>query len=324
MNEKNDNKTNQEYDYLNQFLNNQNTTNDEIKNLREDVKKQSELYQDNSYKPLQYMNVPIESLPLSSFYKPGTKIKIRSAEVGEIQAYSLVDDENYIDVTEKLNQILKSCVKFYHPDGREGSYKDLRDGDRLFIIFMIRELTFQKGNSFAKDVKCDSCGHDFKIYYRATTNQQHEKSFVFYDMPEKLNKFYNSENNHYQITINDKKWKIAPPTIGIQEIFFSYIKEEHKAKRTPNLSFMKIYSHLLWDKSYISEDGFKAKLDEFKNFDMNTFQTLNKFVLNMTFGIKELKSNCTKCGQEVHTDISFPEGASSIFLVSDSFDEFDQ
>jgi hypothetical protein len=42
----------------------------------------------------------------------------------------------------------------------------------------------------------------------------------------------------------------------------------------------------------------------------------------MIFGIKELKSFCPSCGEEVHTDMSFPSGASNIFVIPDALDEY--
>ena len=52
-----------------------------------------------------------------------------------------------------------------------------------------------------------------------------------------------------------------------------------------------------------------------------SFQFLNAAVSKMTFGIKELKKTCT-CGEEVHTDMQFPNGASSIFVIHDAFEAY--
>jgi hypothetical protein len=41
----------------------------------------------------------------------------------------------------------------------------------------------------------------------------------------------------------------------------------------------------------------------------------------MTFGIKELKKKCS-CGEEVHTDMQFPNGASGIFVIHDAFEAY--
>ena len=93
-------------------------------------------------------------------------------------------------------------------------------------------------------------------------------------------------------------------------------------KKNPNVSFMKITSCLLHDRSKITDDGIKQKEKEFKNLDMKTFQILNYVVDQMLFGIKEMVSECPTCGVEVHTDMSFPNGASTIFVISDAIDEY--
>ena len=56
--------------------------------------------------------------------------------------------------------------------------------------------------------------------------------------------------------------------------------------------------------------------------DMDTFQTLNYIVDHMKFGIKGLVDKCSKCGSEVHTDMTFPGGASNIFIISSPLGRF--
>ena len=76
------------------------------------------------------------------------------------------------------------------------------------------------------------------------------------------------------------------------------------------------------DRNKIIEDGIKAKEQEFKRIDMKTFQILNQAVGQMLFGIKEMKNDCPSCGLEVRTGMSFPSGASNIFVIPDAFDEY--
>jgi hypothetical protein len=270
----------------------------------------------------EYLVIPLEILPCGIFYKQGTKISIRAAKVQEVQAYSVVDDNNYLDITEKMNTILSSCVKYTYANGMQGSYKDLRDGDRLFLIFMIRELTFPGGKNLSKDVVCENCGHEFKIELRATSSDKVMKSFVNYEMPEKLAKFFDPVERVFVFNINGVDYKLAPPTIGIQEIFFGDIKTKMQVDKNPNVAFLKLASFLLHDRIKITEDGIKAKEQEYKRMDMKTFQILNQAINQMMFGIKEMKNNCPSCGLEVRTDMSFPAGASTIFVIPDAFDEY--
>lgn len=285
------------------------------------VKKIDTSYLDNNTMSNEYLQVPLDVLPCGIFYKKGTKISIRSAKVQEVQAYSVVDDNNYLDITEKMNQILSSCIKYHHPNGTLGSYKDVRDGDRLFLIFMIRELTFPGGKNLSKDVTCDS-GHEFKMELRATSSDKVEKTFVNYEMPEKLSKFFDSEERVFAFNIDGVDYKLAPPTIGIQEVFFGDIKDKIQLEKSPNVSFLKLASFMLHDRSKISVDGIKVKEQEYKQMGMKTFQILNQAVGKMLFGIKEMKCSCPTCGMEVRTDMSFPSGASNIFVIPDAFDEY--
>lgn len=311
MNNKQNEQEHQEY--LNKFLSD---TSGDIKEIKKNV---SQLGANSS---LEYLDVALDMLPAGIFYKKGTKIKIRSAKVFEIQAYSVVDDTNVIDVTEKMNSMLASCVRYINPDGSIGTYKQLKDADRLYLIFMVRELTFQKGNNFIKDMVCPQCKTDNKIPFRATNNATIPKTFVNYEIDNRLKKFYDTEEKNFKLIINNVEWRIAPPTIGIQEIVYSYLKKEVTDGREPNVHFIKVLSHLLYDRDKISDEGLKAKEKEIKNWDYDTNEILNKFIDLIQFGIKELKYTCSECGGELRTPMMFPDRASTIFSNANIFDDF--
>jgi len=84
---------------------------------------------------------------------------------------------------------------------------------------------------------------------------------------------------------------------------------------------LKIIPFLLSGRSSITNDGIKAKLVEFEEMDDISFQFLNAAVGKMTFGIKELKKVC-ECGSEVHAEMTFPNGASGIFIIHDAFEAY--
>ncbi len=79
---------------------------------------------------------------------------------------------------------------------------------------------------------------------------------------------------------------------------------------------------MLGGRSSITQDGIKAKLHEFEKIDDISFQFLNAAVGKMTFGLKELKTNCTGCGLEVRSEMTFPNGASGIFVIYDAFEAY--
>jgi hypothetical protein len=239
---------------------------------------------------------------------------VRPAQVKEIQSYSMVDDQNFYDIVEKMNDILQSCVRIKYSDGKIGSYLEVKDQDRLFLIFLIRELTFQQGNSLTVATRC-GCGNELQLELK-------RDNFSFHKTDEKLDRYFsNSSRSYHFTTVNSKEFELTPPNIGLQKAFTDYIIKENNEKRTPNLSFLKIIPFMLAGRTSVTYEGIKSKLKEFEEIDDISFQFLNAAVGKMTFGIKELKKKCS-CGEEVHTDMQFPNGASGIFVIHDAFEAY--
>ena len=270
---------------------------------------------DTKASDLQFFSFPVKELPCGEFYPTNTLFMVRPAKVKEIQAYSMVDDNNFYDIVEKMNDMLQSCVRVKFPDGKFGTYLDIRDQDRLYLIFLIRELTFQQGNNLVIPAKCNVCGTDVNIDFTRL-------NFVYHEIDEKLDKYFSLSTRSYHFsTVNGKNFELTPPNIGLQKAFTDYIVKENNEKRTPNLSFLKIIPFMLAGRNTITYEGIKAKLREFEDMDDISFQFLNAAVSKMTFGIKELKKKCT-CGEEVHAEMQFPNGASSIFVIHDAFEAY--
>jgi hypothetical protein len=311
-----ENKEMSEEDYLKKHLNSvENKTNTQSFYKSDIPDKKEPIIENAKVSDLHFFNFEVSQLPCGKFYPHGTLFMIRPALVKEIQAYAMVDDNNFYDIVEKMNGMLQSCVRLKYPDGKMGTFLDIKDQDRLFIIFMIRELTFQQGNSLTITVPCQSCGTENSVELK----RQH---FVFHDEDEKLKKFYSPNTGTYNFSLkNGTSYEVTPPNIGLQKSFTDYIVKENNEKRTPNMAFLKIIPFLMPGKSSITYDGIKAKLREFETMDDISFQFLNAAINKMTFGIKELSKVC-QCGEEVRAEMQFPNGASGIFVIHDAFEAY--
>jgi hypothetical protein len=264
---------------------------------------------------LQYFSFDVNLLPCGRFYPTGTLIMVRPSQVKEIQAYSMVDDNNFYDIVEKMNGMLQSCIRVKYTDGKVGSYLEVKDQDRLYLIFLIRELTFQQGNSLSVKAICPCDNTEIQVELK-------RENFAFHEIDEKLDRFFNRSTNSYVFRLkNGREYEVTPPNIGLQKSFTDYIIKENNDKKTPNLAFLKIIPFLLAGRTSITYDGIKAKLKEFEEMDDISFQFLNSAIGKMTFGIKELKKIC-ECGEEVRTDMQFPNGASGIFVIHDAFEAY--
>ena len=286
-------------------------------------KKNTNTFSDNVTEPviesnrtsdLQYLTFDVRDFPCGKFYPVGTMFMVRAAQVREIQAYSMVDDNNFYDVVEKMNDMLQACVRIKYTDGRVGSFLEVKDQDRIYLIFLIRELTFQQGNSLSANAKC-TCGQDVAIELK-------RENFRFHKIDEKLDRFYSPGSNSFSFkTINGGQFEVTPPNIGLQKAFTDYIIKENNEKKAPNLSFLKIIPFMLNGRTSITMDGIKAKLAEFEQMDDISFQFLNAAIGKMTFGIEKLGKVCS-CGEEVTTEMQFPNGTSGIFVIHDAFEAY--
>ena len=263
---------------------------------------------------LKYITFDCNILPCGNFYPIGTLLKVRPADTKEIQYYSMVDENNPADVIEKINYMLQSCVRIKYADGRVGSFLELKDQDRIYVLFLIRELTFQQGNTLTVTSEC-LCGEKVNIELKSN-------NFKFYESDPKLEKYYSKSSGSYLFEItNGEKFEITPPNIGLQKAFVDYISRENADRRMPNMAFLKIIPFMLNGRTSITYEGIQSKLVEFENMNDISFQFLNSAVSKMTFGIKSIRTTCS-CGEEVTAEMQLPNGFGGIFIIHDAFEAF--
>lgn len=310
VNENNKNNKQSEEEYLKNYLDNKDFKgNDQANQSNDQSKVQSTTKDLGSVKELEFLTIDISEFPCYYFYPAGTSILVRAARVEEIQAFSVIDDNNFYDVFDKVNHLVQSCVMVKYPDGTKKPYTHLIDGDRWYLLFVIRELTFQKGNDLYTTVE------DTKIPIK-------RGYFTYHEMDEKIAKYYDKVSGRFIFTTKDgKKIEMAPPTLGLQKSFTDYMVKEVQAKRSLNESFLKVIPFTLPGRTSITDEGIKKKLLEFKGLSLQEFQFLNQAVEKMSFGISGVKT-LDESGLEVHSEEIFPEGVSKLFVSSDAFDEF--
>lgn len=285
-------------------------------NAQPEQKQQQKIIGSDRVTDLQYFSFDASELPHGKFYQKGVTILIRAAQTDEIQAYSMVSDDNFYDMVEKMDDMLTNCVRVKYPDGTVASYLDIKEGDRYYLIFVIRDLTFQKGPKLtSKQVTC-KCKEKTTIDY--TRN-----NFVFHELDPDLMEFY---DEHKRLFIIPSDWgnkEIGIPSIGLQKSFTDWLLKKHKEDKDykVNLSFLKIQPYLISTMTSITPEGIDKKLAEYEALEPELFAYLDSVVSMIKVGISGLKKKCT-CGVEVHTDEFFPERPSSIFTIQNPLKKF--
>jgi hypothetical protein len=251
------------------------------------------------------------------FYRDDFEIHIRAARVGEIRDFSTVNEENLKDVDDKLNSILVSCTKImYGP--QKGSYRDILEEDRIYIILAIRELTFKNGEAKImmpvgkKKCTTASCKSQDSMELR-TNNLQ------FNHVDDLVERYYDSVNKCYTIqTKNHGEFSLAPPTIGVMRAITDYVRKREEENKTWDKSSIAILPYMQREWRGFNEREIFAAMTAFQGWDTGKYSIIYRLVEKMKVGIKaEFIYPCQSCGAEVTVPLSFPGGIRSLFIIQD-------
>lgn len=269
----------------------------------------------NNANSMMYEDVIISDLPMGEFYFPGTRIQFRDLKVKEIEHFSTLDESSLIDFKDKINDILENCILYNHPDGTPGDYTNLYNGDRLWMIYMIREKTFPKGKVLTVNVEYKD-GNESKF-----VDIELVRANVDIYKNEEIMSWFSHKTKTFvlETELKEEAFNIAPPTIGLAKCFDVYLKSKVENKEPINREFFRICPYLQPHVSYMTYE----ELDEFYYWFENIispdeFSFLHDLITNhLKIGIRGLKK---KVGNRtVNTDKIYPARLKTLFLLPNAF-----
>ena len=265
-----------------------------------------------------YINLDLNLLPSGGrFYREDFEIHIRAARVGEIREFSTMDEENLRDVDEKLNSIVVSCAKIMYGNQR-GSYRDILEEDRIYLILAIRELTFKKGEAKLmmpigkKKCKTSSCKIQDSVELK-TDNLQ------FNEADELIEKYYDSVNRCYTIpTKNHGELTLAPPTIGVMRAITDWVRSREEENKSWDKASLNVIPYIQREwRGFADKEIFSATTN-FQGWDATKYSLVYRLVEKMKVGVKaEFTFPCNSCGAEAAVPLTFPGGIKSLFVIPD-------
>lgn len=265
-----------------------------------------------------YISLDLTELPSKGrFYRNDFKLSLRAARVGEIRDFSTIDENNIKDVDEKLNAILVSCARVMYGNTR-GSYKDILEEDRIYVILKIKELTFKDGENKlmmpVKERKCSSgvCESQESVELRTDNLQFHEED-------ELLGKYYDEESRCYVISTKSHGQIImAPPSIGVMRAITDYIRKREEDGLKWDESSLQILPYVKREWRGFTDKEIFAAVTEFQGWNSGKFSIVYRLAEKMRLGVKpELNYPCQGCGAEVTVPLTFPGGVKALFVISD-------
>jgi hypothetical protein len=251
------------------------------------------------------------------FYRDDFEIHIRAAKVAEVRAFSTVDENNLKEVDDGLNNIVLSCTKIMYGNQR-GSYKDVLEEDRIYLILAIRELTFKTGEQTLmmpvgkKGCKQNNCKAQESVELR-TENLQ------FNNVIDTIEKYYDTADRCYTVaTKSYGEIKMAPPTIGVMRAITDYIRDREEKNLSWDKSTLAILPYLQREWRGWNEKDIFAKITSFQGWDATKYTIVYRLAEDMKVGVKpEMGFPCKSCGEEVTVPLTFPGGIKALFIIPD-------
>jgi len=264
-----------------------------------------------------YIELDLNVLPSAGrFYREDFEIHIRAARVGEIRDFSMLDETNLKDADDRLNNILASCSKVRYGQQR-GSYKDLLEEDRIYIILSIRELTFKDGEyklMMPTKKSCGTAGCEAQSSMELKT-----QNLQFHHPDESVERYYDAETRSYSIqTKNYGVINMAPPTIGVMRAISDYGRKKEEEGANWDKSLISIIPYINREWRGLSDKQIFSEMTNLQGWDTVKYSIAYRMAENMKIGVKpEMAYPCNTCGAGVTVPLTFPGGIKSLFVIYD-------
>ena len=271
-----------------------------------------------------WKNLPLSVLPSKGlFYPDGTKVAIRAAEVKEIRHFSSIDEQDLIDLNERLNFILSKCSTMHFPSEGVVSYKDLKQEDRFFLVMAIRDLTFMQGENRIIVTPETTCG---KKEACPISNGIELRTGILsdYEIDPKVMKYYSPVTRNFVFPVRKigKEIRMSVPSIGVMEAVSSFVVESERRGVQVEESFVKIAPFILEEWRGLTSDRISQKMEESNQWSKEEFSLYFELSETIKIGTQlDVSVVCPTCGAEVTAPITFPGGFKSLFVISDIFGE---
>ena len=269
-----------------------------------------------------WYELDLNLLPTRGKFLPnGTKIHIRGAKQDSLLQWSGMSNEDYdfFKREEIINQMVEKNCKVFSPNSKTSSARDISEiGDRIYILFAIRELTFP--TDIEVEIECGECGEIHNIPVK-------KELISTYQIPETLQKWFNEDEHCFVVQATKPEnieLKIYIPTIGINTWAKNYFMKRHRENKTTNEHIVRLLAFLIPDHKKLNEKFITRLEREIKTWSGVKLSVLSKFAdeLLETY-TNNITMNCKSCSSEINAPIEFKNGIKDLFITTSILDELE-
>lgn len=259
----------------------------------------------------------------SQFYPEDWMFSIRPATVQAIKNWTAIDESRPENVNNVFNDILKSCVKITTSEGNM-SWQHINSWDRFWFILKVREMTFVHGESKIEFTDtCSECDEDIEFVLNSNA--------LFYEFPddELVEKYWNGKNwiiDPTEYDVEGSTIALYTPTVGKDAAIIDWAIAKVRAGGKVDETFI---PYLTWMLNKPSKDPqildrqITKLYKEYKAWDVEMFAFMQDVIKNITINPSEkLRQKCPHCGEEVISNVQFPDGVKAIFNVATKAKKF--
>ena len=247
---------------------------------------------------------------MGKFYPKDSVIKIRSAKAAEIRHFSTMDESNYIDMEEKLNSIVETCMQIT-ANNKRLSWKDLLEEDRIVVLLSVRDLTFpEPENKLVLKGKTEKTKKQVDVELAV-------KNLVATEIDEEIERYYDEKERTYVIkTRSAGEIRMKPPTIGVMQEITAYLRDRQEKELDFDRAFIQVLPYLQPDWRTLNLSKIFQHEVEYKAWDEKKFMVIYRLAERMKIGVATTLET-TFDGELVKAPLDFPGGIKSLFIISD-------
>ena len=272
--------------------------------------------------------IPIDKAEMgirAQFYPEDWEFRVRPATVEAIKNWSSIDEERIDVVNSVFNEIIRTCVSIKSSTGNI-PWNRVNSWDRFWFILKVREYTFAHGESKIEFTDtCPEC--EAELTYVLTPQS------LFYEFPDPdiIEKHWNAiERAWYidpkQYNLDRAAVKLYVPTLEKDDAILNWAIQQAQAKKKVDEVFLRFLPWML-AKAPKDEKVLEKFITEcyqtYKMWDTDMFSFMDDVVRNITINPAEnLKQVCPHCGEEVVSNVRFPNGIKELFKIAPKYTKF--
>ena len=258
---------------------------------------------------LGFKAIPVSVLPTRGwFYPEGMTIAISPAKIAEIRHWSTIEETDDIGVDEAINFIMERCTKISFGDTM-GSFKDLKEIDRLYLIFAIRELTFKNGQNKLKA--------EFPDGDTLRTVELTKEMISYFEMPEEFEKYYDANERCFifEDPESDEILKAYFPSIGVARAVSDWENTMKTKRLQVEPDFRQAAQFVTKDWRQITNENLSKMRIDSNGWSLWKVSMLSYFATKILNTVNPTMKVKMKNGTEEVVPLNFQGGLKALFLI---------